>query len=125
MKIKMNQDIILPKNANQKENDWATLCHLLALTGLFFPFFNIGAPLVMWLLKKDESYNLDQHGREVLNFQISWTIYIFISFILVFVLVGLFMLFILVLSSIILSVIGALKARQGELYRYPITIRFL
>lgn len=121
----MEQEIIPPKNANHKENDWATLCHLIGLCGAFIPFAHIGAPLVLWLFKKDESPNLNNHGREVLNFQISWTIYALIALILVFVFVGVLMLGVLGITWIILLVIGALKARQGELYRYPITIRFL
>lgn len=121
----MEQEIIPPKNANHKENDWATICHLLGFCGTIIPFAHIGAPLILWLLKKDESLNLDNHGREVLNFQISWSIYALFSSILIFVLVGFAMLAVLGITWIILMVIGGLKARQGELYRYPITIRFL
>lgn len=120
----MEQEIIPPKNASHKENDLATICHLLGLCGTFIPFAHIGAPLVLWLLKKSESPNLDNHGREVLNFQISWSIYALLSIVLSAVLIGILMLGILAITWIILTVIGALKARQGELYRYPITIRF-
>ena len=82
-------------------------------------------PLIMWLLKRDESPFLDDHGREAINFQISWWIWGFISGVLVLVLVGILMLLVLSIAWVILMIIAAVRANSGEYYRYPMTIRFL
>lgn len=86
----------------------------------------------MWLLKRDESPGVDAHGKEALNFQISWSIY---GLVLTAVMVGLWLIllgWILIpvlaigwVAMVILTVIGSIKASNGQLYRYPLTIRFL
>ena len=58
-----------------EEKNYAMLAHLLALAGLILPFGSIIGPLVIWLIKKDESPFVDKNGKESLNFQISTTIY--------------------------------------------------
>lgn len=55
-----------------RERVWATFCHLAALTPLLgIPFGLVAGPLVVWLIKKDESAFVDRHGKAALNFQIS------------------------------------------------------
>lgn len=108
------------------DRNWAMACHLSTLVGYFFiPFGHIIAPLIIWLIKKEDSPFVDDQGKESLNFQISMTIYAVISGILVFVLIGFLMLAALYLMEIICVVIAAVKANDGEKYRYPLTIRFL
>jgi uncharacterized Tic20 family protein len=104
----------------------AMLCHLLSFIGLIgVPFGNILGPLVIWLMKKDQDAFVDEVGKEVLNFQISASIYALICGVLVFVAIGLFLLPILIILVVVFTIIGAMKANQGILYRYPLTIRFL
>ena len=89
-------------------------------------------PLQEKPVKRDVSPGVDAHGRESLNFHISWTIYglivgaiaaaLFIFIIGIFILP---VLFIGWLAMLILVVMGSVKASNGELYRYPLTIRFL
>lgn len=121
----MKQTIIPPKNANQNEQDLSMVCHLLGLCGLVLPFLNIGAPLMLWLWKKDRSYDLDQQGREVINFQLSWTIYFCLAWSLTLILIGFLLLPLVGITWAVLVVLGALTAKRGLLYRYPLTIRFL
>jgi uncharacterized protein len=112
---------------------WEVLCHASAMAGLIgIPFGNIVGPLVVWLMKRDVSPGVDAHGKESLNFHISWTIYGIvigsISAILLFVLVGFLLWPVLIagwFAMVILVVIGSVKASNGQLYRYPLTIRFL
>lgn len=112
---------------------WEVLCHLSAIVGLLgVPFGNIVGPLVVWLMKRNESPGVDAHGRESLNFHISWTIYGVIlgaiAAALFIFLIGFFVLpflFIGWVAMVILVVIASVKASNGELYRYPLTIRFL
>jgi uncharacterized Tic20 family protein len=60
-----------------------------------------------------------------MNFMISWMIYLLVSSVLCLVFIGFILVGILVVGGVVLSVIGAIKASNGELYRYPLTIRLL
>jgi hypothetical protein len=108
-----------------QERQWALICHLSGLSGYVVPFGNLIAPIVIWSMKKEEMPMVDEHGKEVINFQISMTIWIAISIIFVFLLIGIPILIALALMHLIFVIIGAVKADSGELYNYPLTIRFL
>ena len=101
------------------------LCHLSAFAGLFVPLGNIWGPLIFWLIKKDEFPEVDLHGKESLNFQISLTIYMVVAFFLSFLLIGLPILLGLAIMWIVVVIIASVRANAGELYRYPLTIRFI
>ena len=66
----------------------AMLAHLLVFTGYVVPLGNIIGPLIIYLIKKDESSYIRQHAAEALNFQISVLIYFILSLLLCFVLIG-------------------------------------
>lgn len=105
---------------------WALFCHLSALLAYVgIPFGHLLGPLVIWLLKKDDDPFINAHGRESLNFQISITLYTGIAFLLVFAVVGLVLLPAIFCLHIVLSILAALRANDGQLYRYPLTIRLL
>ncbi len=111
-----NQDHI---PATQDERTMAMLAHLL---GYFVTFI---APLVIYLVKKDESPFIREHAKEALNFQISMAIYFIISIILIVVLIGILGLIFLGFFSLIVSIVAAIKANEGKPYRYPMCIRFI
>src|SRR5207247_11423711 len=68
---------------------WSVLCHASALLGLFFHCLgHLGGPLIVWLMKRGDSPEIDAHGKESLNFQISMLIYDAVAAILCIVLVG-------------------------------------
>lgn len=107
---------------------WAMFCHLAALAGYVAPLVgNIVGPLVVWLIKKDQYPAVDAHGKESLNFQISLTIYLLVSIAIAVATCGfLFPLPIgVAIAGIVLSIVAAVKANQGEFYRYPLTIRMI
>ncbi len=105
---------------------WGMLCHLSALCGYIgIPFGNIVGPLVIWLIKRDESPFIDAHGKEALNFQISMTIYAIIAGILVLAVIGILLLPALIIAGLVFTIIAAVRANDGKSYRYPLTIRFL
>ena len=110
---------------DQEERNWAVVAQLSAFVGYLVPFGNIGAPLIVWLIKRDESEFIESHSRESLNFQISMTLYLVIAGILVWLLVGFILLPLLVLLNVIVVVLAALKASRGEFYRYPFCIRLV
>jgi len=109
----------------KQERTWGMLCHLSIFAGHFIPFGNIIAPLVIWLIKREESAFIDYHGKESLNFQITLVIYFLIAGVLAFVLIGLPILIALWIFSLVIVIIAGLKANEGQYYRYPITIRFI
>ena len=105
---------------------WAMFCHLAGLCVFILPVVgNIVGPLVLWQLKKDEYPFVDEQGKEALNFQISMTIYGLISAALTFICVGFFLLAAVGIVDIVFLLIAAVKANNGQSYRYPLTIRFI
>ena len=105
---------------------WSAFCHASALLGVFLHFpGHVLAPLIVWLLKRDESPEIDAHGKEALNFQISMLIYNAIAAVFCIVLIGFLILPVLWVLNALFVIIAAIKASDGELYRYPLTIRFL
>lgn len=102
------------------------LCHASALLGLFFHFFgHLLGPLLVWLIKRDLSAEIDANGKESLNFQISMLLYDVIAGILCIVLIGIPILIALWVLNTVLVIIASVKTSNGEFYRYPLTIRFL
>jgi uncharacterized Tic20 family protein len=105
---------------------WTVLCHASALLGLFFHFLgHIFGPLIVWLLKRGDAPEIDAHGKESLNFQLSMLIYDAVAFILCFVLIGIPILIVLWVLNTVLVIVASIKASEGQLYRYPLTIRFV
>ena len=101
------------------EKSLALLSHLLCLiVGVF-------APLLIWLLKKDESQFIAEHAKESLNFQISVMIYSIVATILCFVVIGFILFPLLAVFALVVIIIAAVKASKGECYRYPLTIRLV
>ena len=103
----------------------ATLVHLSVFAGLVVPFGNLIAPLIIWLLKRHESAFVDRHGKAVLNFQISITIYCLVAILLIFIIIGIPILIGLAVFEIIVTIIGAVRANDGREYRYPLSIPFI
>lgn len=104
---------------------WGMLCHLSTFVGLLIPLGNIIAPLVIWLLKKNDSSFVDDQGKEALNFQISLLIAVAICIVLSFVFIGIILMFALAIYAIIMVIIASIKANDGNRYRYPYTFRFI
>src|SRR3954462_5976023 len=106
--------------------NWNILCHASALLGVLFHFpGHLLGPLLVWLVKRGDSPEIDAHGKEALNFQISMLIYNFMSAIFCLVLIGFVFLAVLWVLNAILVIVAAIQASEGKFYRYPMTIRFI
>ena len=103
----------------QEERGWSLAAHLLVLVGGFL------APLIIWLVFKGRGPFLEHHAKESLNFQITVTIAMVVAFVLMFVLVGIVLVLALLPWMFILPIIAAVKANNGEWYRYPLTLRLI
>jgi hypothetical protein len=108
----------------EKDRQLAVMMHLSALVGYLIPLANFLIPLVIWLVKKDESQDIDAVGREVLNFNLSMLIYFVGTLVLTLILIGIPLMFALWIFGVVVTIIAAVRANDGWRYRYPMTIRF-
>ena len=105
---------------------WAMFCHLGALVGLLGN--GVGfliVPLIVWLIKKDDHPFINEQGKESVNFQITMFLALFVGALLMLVLIGIPILIAAMIMMIVLPIVAAIKASNGESYRYPLTIRFI
>jgi len=109
---------------------WATICHVSALAGLIpIPFLNLIAPLVIWLIKRQDDAFVEEQGKEAVNFQITVTIIGLALFVLsllgplvcITIPLGLA----LFAFDVVFVVIAAIKANDGNHYRYPWSLRLV
>ncbi len=120
----------LPTNGNDvSARQWAVILHLSALAGLVIVGFgHVLGPLVIWLLKKNDLPSLDAVGKNVLNFQISWSIWFLVSGVVaafgsclivpLALPVGTF------IAWLAFVINGAIKASNGVNVNFPLTVRF-
>lgn len=125
---------LIEHQADDNQNNLAVGCHLLGF--LFFVFPGIGqilGPLALWLVKRNGNPFVDEQGKEAINFQISYTLWYVIGGALIGTLwwtlivplvVGLAMA-VLAVVWVVAMVIAAMRASDGEGYRYPFTLRLL
>ncbi|ULC60762.1 DUF4870 domain-containing protein [Flaviramulus sp. BrNp1-15] len=110
----------------REDNQLLVITHLSQLITLFTGFGSLLLPLVLWLTQKEKVYQMDTHGKNIVNFQLSLIVYclICIPLILLFGL-GLLGFLILGIVSIIFPIVNAIKASRGETATYPFTINFI
>ncbi|MFH7242728.1 MAG: DUF4870 domain-containing protein [Spirulina sp.] len=114
-----------PPTSTPESRMWASLAHVSAFLGLVFPFGSILGPLLIWLVKRDEMPFVDDQAKEALNFNLSMTIYMVASVLMILVLVGILMIVILSFVWMVLVILAAVRSNEGMAYRYPLTIRFI
>src|SRR5271154_6446814 len=93
-----------PGSPSSDEKQWALFAHLSALVGYIIPFGSVIGPLVIWQIKKNEMPFVDDQGKEALNFQITVAIAAIVCFILIFVLIGILLLWILAIANLVFIV---------------------
>lgn len=101
------------------------ILHFSQFSGIIVPYAGFIVPIVIWQLKKEEFPELDAHGKMITNWIISTFIYGIIAAVLSFVLIGFLLIPILVGVGIIFPIVGGLKASEGKLWRYPLTLNIL
>jgi len=111
-----------PQAAGELTSDDKTMAMLAHLLGIVVGFVG---PLIIWLIKKDQSKFVDYHGKEALNFQITVLIGYIVSSILSMVLIGCVTGAAVWIMSLIWSIIAGMAANKGEYYKYPVSIRII
>lgn len=109
----------------KEARNWGMACHLSALVGFVIPFGSILGPLVVWLIKREESGFVDRQGKEALNFQITMFIAFLISLVLVFVLIGFVLIAAVVIFDLIMVIVATIKSSEGQDFRYPVSLRLI
>jgi uncharacterized protein len=147
--------VVEMESGTQAERTWAALCHLAAFAGFIFPSGNIVGPLVMWLLRREESPLVDDQGKAAINFQLSTTLYFvvivaaivlvvlafavgmmgapfvgvapgaFLPAPIAVILLGALAILGLAVFNFIAVVVAAARASSGKRFRYPLSIRFV
>jgi len=100
----------------QDERTLAILSHILTLVA------PILAPLIIYLIKKDDSKYVAAHAKESLNYQIT---FIIVCIVLVVTIIGIFLVWLVAIASLVLVIIATIRASENKLYRYPVNFRFI
>ena len=104
---------------------WAMFLHLSLLAGFLVPFAGLIVPIVIWQMKKVDLPGLNPHGLVVVNWIISGIIYFVLCCLLIIVIAGIPLLIALFVAGVIFPIVGAIKANDGIVWKYPLTMTFL
>ncbi len=115
-----------PSSASIEEQTrlWAMFIHFSQLLNFPLPVLGLVAPIALWQWKKSELPGIDAHGKNVTNWVISALIYAILCGLLTIVVIGLPLLLALFILSIAFPIVGAVKAKNGEVWKYPLSIQF-
>lgn len=110
-----------------EERTWGLFAHLSGLVATALSTMGFIGPLIVWLVKKDQSAFVAYHGKEALNFQLNLLIYMLITLAITFATCGLtFPLPMAVgIYGMVMAIIAGIAANKGDLYRYPYTFRLI
>tara|TARA_R110002050_G_scaffold74772_6_gene160321 strand:+ start:88972 stop:89310 length:339 start_codon:yes stop_codon:yes gene_type:complete len=110
----------------REDNQLIVMTHLSQLITLVTGFGSLLLPLLFWLTQKDKVYQMDVHGKNIINFQLSLIVYFIICVpLILFLGLGLLGFLVLGIISIIFPIVNAVKASRGETPVYPFTINFI
>ncbi len=103
---------------------YTTIMHLTQFAGYVVPYAGMVIPIAMWLYGRDNNAFVDEHGKEVVNFIISYCIYSIVVVVLCFVIIGFILLPFFLLLGLLAPIFGAIAASKSQSFRYPLTFRF-
>ena len=110
----------------RKDRQLIVITHLSQLVTLVIGFGSLILPLIIWSTNKERVHQMNEHGKNILNFQISLLIYSIICIpLILFLGLGILGLIVLGIISIIFPIINAIKASNGETPKYPLSLRFI
>ena len=110
----------------RQDNQLIVITHLSQLISLVTGFGSLIVPLILWVTQKEKIHQMDEHGKNIINFQLSLIVYclICIPLILLFGL-GIIGLIVLGIISIFFPIINAIRANNGETPKYPLSLNFI
>ena len=128
LEIEVN-DLLPISNPSEEDiqRKWMLLLHAIPFLGFIIPFGNILFPLFLWIHKANDNKIYDDHGRAIVNFHCSITLYTIISLLLFFAFPGynFFLTGFIVLITIVIVVQNIMSALNSYTFNYPLAIPFL
>jgi uncharacterized Tic20 family protein len=110
----------------RKDNQLLVITHLSQLITLVIGFGSLIVPLILWATQKEKVFNMDEHGKSIVNFQLSLIIYFIVCIpLIIFFGLGLLGFVFLGIISVIFPVVNAIKASRGEVATYPLSLKFI
>ncbi|MCK0124636.1 DUF4870 domain-containing protein [Gelidibacter sp. F2691] len=110
----------------REDRQLLVITHLSQLVTLATGFGSLILPLIIWITQKEKVYEMDAHGKQIINFQLSLVIYCIICVpLILFCGIGLIGFLVLGLFSIVFPILNAIKASNGELPKYPLSFNFM
>ncbi|WP_299526579.1 DUF4870 domain-containing protein [Winogradskyella sp.] len=108
------------------DNQLLVITHLTQLLTYITGFGGLIVPLVIWATQKDRVEGMDVHGKAILNFQLSIIVYCILSIPLILVFgLGILTLILLGILAFVMPIVNAIKASNGELPSYPLSLNFV
>ncbi|MDT0557406.1 DUF4870 domain-containing protein [Ichthyenterobacterium sp. W332] len=110
----------------REDNQLLMITHLSQLLLYITAVGSLIVPLIIWVTQKDKVYQMDEHGKRIINFQISLIVYsiICVPLILLFGL-GLLGFIFLGIIALIFPIMNAVRASNGEPPSYPLSLNFI
>lgn len=117
---------VINEKVVRTDNTLLAITHLTQLLGYAIGFGSLIVPLILWLSSRDRVEGMNEHGKSIINFQLSLILYIIISIPAILLLgLGILTLIATAVIGFILPIVNAVKAANGESPSYFMTIRFL
>jgi len=108
------------------DNQLLVITHLSQLLTYLTGFGGLIVPLIIWLTSKDNVVGMDEHGKSIINFQLSMLLYTFLAIPAILLLgLGILMLIFVGIIAFVLPIVNAVRASNGEAPSYFGTIRFI
>jgi len=124
----LNEGVSSPAYASNKplfgltESTYLMLMHLSQFAGFLLPIAGFVAPIIMWITNKENSASVDMHGKNIINFMISYAIY---AAVLCITIIGIPLAIILGVLYLLFVILASVKASNGEYWNYPLSIQFI
>ena len=119
-------EIVNRPQALRVDNQLLVITHLSQLLTYLTGFGGLIVPIVIWLTSKDSVVGMDQHGKSIVNFQLSMLLYTFLAIPAILLLgLGILMLIFVGIIAFVLPIVNAVRASNGEAPSYFGTIRFI
>jgi len=117
---------IITQTALRKDNQLLMLTHISQLLTALTGFGGFVVPLILWLTQKDKVQEMDEHGKAIINFQLSIFVYSLISIPAIFLLgLGILLLLVIGVLAFVLPIVNGINAINGRPINYFGTIRFI
>lgn len=107
------------ENTEKEDNQYLAFVHLSGLLYFIFP------PILLWMYKKDQIKGLDQHAKDVINYQLSIAIYLIACLPLMLIIVGVFIMIFIAIFSFVVIIMNSIKVLNKQDYQYKYSLKIL